>query len=205
MNKEERQKRKLAKLRRKEQQKQLQLQAIRQQEKEQRREKRIQWIKTHLSRSKKLIVGISVVLGIAAAFFALSPHVSVLPLSSLNPSDPFATAFSITNDGPLSIHNVTFTCLLRDVRYPESHSFISNTSVDSEHRTAINIIGARERSTVSCALPITSGQPVLNADMDIVVEYRPSFWPWRIEQKFRFKTERATDKLLHWFPRADSE
>lgn len=43
------------------------------------------------------------------------------------------------------------------------------------------------------------------ADFDVVLEYRPSYFPLRKQSTFRFATARNQDGTLVWLPRASAE
>lgn len=51
-----------------------------------------------------------------AGVLSLTPRLSVIATSALDPADPFSTPFTISNDGYLAIHSVTFRCAMRNVR-----------------------------------------------------------------------------------------
>jgi hypothetical protein len=42
-----------------------------------------------------------------------------------------------------------------------------------------------------------------NIDIDIVVFYKPAWWPFTKRETFRFTTKTANDGSFHWLPRPD--
>jgi hypothetical protein len=156
--------------------------------------------------SKKMwaLIGGAAVLVTLSGGLALFPRISVSSAASLEPHNPFATVFIISNDGYFSIHDATFRCVILNAE-DESHARV--IAPQGIQPTNLNIpeIGAGEKSTHACPWPFKFETPMLSADLIFLVSYRPSLIPWRQEKAFRFGTAKNKDGQLIWLPRSKSE
>jgi hypothetical protein len=163
------------------------------------------WFRIPASLFWKFVVVLSVIVGLIAALLTFLPRLSMSSSESLDPSTPFSTPFVVSNDGLLSINDVTCYCLIRRVVIADRGDItVSNNIVYSDSLPVPNLAPG-EKTTVSCPPLLPSEPRITRADMDIVLRFRPYGLPWYREKAFRFTTEIASDKRLHWYPRSGSQ
>jgi hypothetical protein len=150
-----------------------------------------------------LIFIVSAVASIISLCLSFLPQVSVRPEGKLDPRNPFSTPFVITNSGIIGIHDVTFLCRLRHATNEQGGKIIVTGGVRPTG-FVISEIGPGESATTG--LPFTwIGDVTASADFDFVLEYRPSYFPFKKNVALRFATARQKDGSLVWLPRALSE
>lgn len=164
---------------------------------------RRRWFLPSLSRGWKIFGGVVLLLSAVALFLQLAPRVTVSPAPSLDPSKPFNNPFVISNEGYLPIYDVTFRCRIREVRDEGNARIIAPRGTsDMSVRPTLRVT---EKSTIVCPFPFNFEHPLVGADIEIIVEYRPAFLFWRSEQSFRFGTAKNAEGNLIWFSRSVSE
>ncbi|MGH9614339.1 MAG: hypothetical protein ACRD4P_14795, partial [Bryobacteraceae bacterium] len=85
----------------------------------------------------------------------LRPSVLIEPYAYLDPSDPFKTQFSVTNDGLLSINDVQISCRLDNV-VAQSRNIRVHIA-DSESRDfskSYPEIDSHATETAECLIPL---------------------------------------------------
>ncbi len=141
-------------------------------------------------------------LGFMTGYLSLVPRISVWQTQPLNPADPFSTPFIVSNDGPLGINLVKFSCLLLNVETANRNRFI-NVRLSSESLTVIGMEPG-EKATVPCifrqSIGLSDSDTIQTADVVIIVEFRPDFVLWRRTRRLRFVTLRSSDGNLYWYP-----
>jgi hypothetical protein len=146
---------------------------------------------------------VSAVASIISLCLSFLPQVSVHPEGKLDPRDPFSTPFVITNSGITGIHDVTFLCRLRHATNEQGGKIIATGGVRPTG-FLVSEIGPGESATTG--LPFTwIGDVTASADFDFVLEYRPSYFPFKKHVALRFATAKQKDGSLVWLPRALSE
>lgn len=143
--------------------------------------------------------------GICSSVLSLLPRLGVVPQSSLDPADPFATPFAISNDGQLDLHDVRFSCVYIEInavnrpviQTPGPYGnklggFTTNTMVAELLETA-------RKKTVTCPFPIPLPGPITKADIIVAVSYRESFLPFHQQTAVHFVTAASSDGKLSWF------
>lgn len=145
-----------------------------------------------------LVVALGVVLGVAAAAY---PRLSVSSSSPLNPTDPFSTGFTISNDGFFSIHDVKFACSLNDVKGHVGEIPITIEDVEVDLDAPISKIEASEKATFKCRISFSQTAPDLSVgDLSIDIDFRPAYVPMRMKKSYRFVTARGSDGQYYWQP-----
>ncbi len=155
-------------------------------------------IKIWTLRTRALVVSIVGVVGLVSGLLVFASRVSVSSSTPLNPSDPFSTPFFISNDGLFAIYDVKFHCDLRGIKFPEGGG-VSNISIIDDS-PSISSIEASEKATTKCMISIPDATRNDHADIAIVISYRPKFFPYQKNKKFRFVMEQGFDKQWHWQP-----
>jgi len=152
--------------------------------------------------------GLWIVAGILATIggvLSLLPKVVVYAGAPLDPSQPFTTPFTISNEGYLPIHDVTFRCRIRRAQAEDGAAIIAYEKGISPTGFAVPLITPGEKSTVACPFPFEFNAPFAGADFDFVVVFRPDWLLWHQEKSFRFGTTKTKEGQLIWLPRAVSE
>jgi hypothetical protein len=165
---------------------------------------RLKTLTAFVSRSWKIIVGASSVVGLIGGLMYFAARVTVSSLTPLNPTDPFSTPFSISNDGAFSIYDVEFSCSLNDVKFPNGGG-MSNLSVGGYGLPPIKVIEAGEKATYQCLIGSQETPKGSQADIHVVVSYQPKFIPCRIDKPYRFVMKQGSDKQWYWFQQPVSE
>jgi len=159
-----------------------------------------------ISRSLKILAGavtlIATSLGIVTAYLSLIPRISVSQTQPLDPADPFSAQFIVSNDGPLGINDVAFDCAILNVNTLHNNR-ISTSYIRPK---ALKDLGMEvgEKATVPCvfrsAFGLSPSDLITSGDISIVVRFRPDFVFWEKHRSFRFRTIKAADGTLYWFP-----
>ena len=156
-----------------------------------------------LAKTWKGIVSVGVLVTLTG-LFSLLPKVSVSAAQLLDPQAPFSAPFIISNDGYLSIHDITFRCVVKYVEHKDGgRVIVSPHGITSGQ--VIATIDPGEKSTVACPFPFFSQSPIIGADVEFVLKYRPDFVFWHREKRSRFGLAKDKDGQFHWFPRSTSE
>jgi len=162
----------------------------------QEREKRA----SRTSLSKKFILGclsgVISILGIASAIVNLLPKLSVSPSSSVDPHAAFGTIFNLKNDGIIGVHDVTFSFCPGTVYEPTTNTGVIGGKMAIGNWRADDLAPGD-----SVGLPFEQtylGFPNAQVDAVFVISFRPGWWPWTREQRFRFTSERSTDGTWQW-------
>ena len=141
------------------------------------------------------------ILGIVTGYVALEPRVSVSQNEQLDPNDPFSSPFIVSNDGPLPMENVRFTCGIGSTHYEHGPTVKGAPNYrtnfiflpDAKGNLPVQNFGAiemkpGERSTIpSCNYPFPKS--VEGADIGIVVNFRIAY--------IHVNAERVFQKLSH--------
>jgi hypothetical protein len=152
-----------------------------------------------LDRLWALIVAIATVIGLYVIF---RPHVSIEPQIVLNPVDPYTTQFNLKNENPMfSIYNVDAVCWPRNMESGNGFSVISPGPLVNVHHE-IPFLESGASSTVDCP-PVIGGigrwsGPVVNAELEFVVSYRQSWWPFLRHERHAFDSRRDVQGAVHW-------
>jgi len=168
------------------------------------------------------------VIGITSAYVTIlgywSPRISVQPLSNLDPKDALSTRFSATNQGAMSIYNVSMGCRFINCRVmhyaaptdgsTEKSSFIvlskrkdsdpkePQLGEISEMFPALTYDEVAPLRSTTLELPFSApGED--DIDIEIIVDYRPAWFPFTRHESFRFVSKVGKDGQVHWLPRPD--
>lgn len=160
----------------------------------------------------KVILDLGFVLGVVTGYLALLPRVSVSQNDQLDPDNAFSSPFIVTNDGPLPMESVRFTCGIVDVKHQNGPEVVGDANFgthffmlkDKDGKIATQNFGSPEmmpgeRSTLpSCSYPYLN--PVENANIGIVVDFRVGYTFFPARRVFRFATLKDNNGKIHWFP-----
>ncbi len=149
----------------------------------------------------KWLVGAAVTL---LTVYALGrPHVSVEPGLSLNPADPYTTQFTVKNENSMfETHDIHCVCWPRKMVTGHTIQVLSPGPLPKVQHT-IPILNPGASSTVDCP-PVIGGigawiGEVLDAELEIVVTYRQSWWPFgTVTERNAFTAKRDSQHGVHW-------
>jgi hypothetical protein len=160
------------------------------------------WSFRLLAHGWNLVVVLSVIFGLPAGYVLFKPHVSVEPLMSLDPVNPYTVQFNIKNENSLlEIHDINAVCWPRRMESGNGFSVLSLGPLPNIHRE-IASLAPGVSGTVDCPPVIGgigrwSGQ-VADAELIIDVSYKQSFWFKRVEELFPFGSRRDVQGAVHW-------
>ncbi len=139
-----------------------------------------------------------------ALFLQFSPRVVLTPSESLDPTNPFFSPLILSNDGYLSIYNVSYGCRVKDVEWANNSSMSMDVDAQFVHsgQRPVPEIRPAGKTTIDCAhagQTINRNIPVKSARIEVIVNFRPRLWFTRNET---FSFETVTDKAgtLRWIP-----
>lgn len=159
-----------------------------------------------------VIVGASVLMSIVGAIYSFSTKITISPETTLSPSDPFRTAFVISNDSYLPMSDVTFSCEASNI---QPSQFVDEAPRGSKGRIPrlegwsiepgpgyrTDTLGPYEKRTFEClSAAMLLKHQLTSASIEIVVTYRPLWILWKQERRAKFNTERDKDGQLMWLP-----
>jgi hypothetical protein len=139
--------------------------------------------------------------------------VTITPRVRLDPSDPFSTLFTVTNEGAFPIENVAFACHLNyvEIRNYKIATRDQDALVDPNREPEIK---GRKSQDVVCIFGVLGGVRIITppngpapdyhaADITLTVSYRPYFWKRTIQsQRFVALTD-GHGKIVEWAHQAD--
>lgn len=150
-------------------------------------------------------------------FINLAPRVTVKPLPLMDPQDTNSTIFSVTNNAPMDINNVVIMGRFANfyIRYlSPGHVAVRKRLPGETKRSEIGDISAMTmvngfhrritpQGSEMLKLPLSMPKEE-HLDIEIIVEYRPAWYPIRRKKVFRFVTQLGADGEIRWLPRSDA-
>lgn len=162
------------------------------------------------SRRKRAMMVLSIVLKILAVWgvvlsmwVVVNPRVFVRSSGvALDPNNPAFTPFVVQNLGYLAIYNVTVKCSIKYLRLPGDIHVVglgdyANRFSDPKH--VASVIAPGEEYTILLPLTGLEHNRIENADIAIVLSFKPRWWPWQREILHRFVTTQSKDGQWYWF------
>ena len=152
----------------------------------------------------KWVVGIAV-LTLSAAEFVLTnlPKLSMDVSGPSRPNDLMSTIFSLSNQGSLPVYDVKAVCevMRLDIPLPGKTHWGPTTIYLPE--SSAEILFPRHAMTIPCGRAISSKldsveTPEIQAEMFIVVTYRPKGLLWYKSERFPMKTEKTVNGTWIW-------
>lgn len=137
------------------------------------------------------------VLGMISTLGYFRARVSVTPGQTLKDSDPFATMFTLQNEGEFTLYNVKFSCLIdtsgfENRTYKVAGNFANDPSFD------VPELASGVKTNAPCYAGFDLNSPVTHADATLIVSYRPSFYPFRKTSQFHYRAYQKPDKSYAW-------
>jgi hypothetical protein len=146
-----------------------------------------------------ILVGVSVIVGLVVAYFALRPDISVAPYVQLDPDNPFSMQFTITNNGLLMLHDVYPYCGITSVEMT-GHSRINGGGTGGV-QAPIAELRSKGTTTANCRIHM-SNSLIVEAKVDIIVNFRPDWWPRRTAIHFPFSGTKDSQGHVIWLHQA---
>jgi hypothetical protein len=147
-------------------------------------------------------------------YLSFSPRLSVSASDPRVPTNPFSAEFTISNDGPLAIHDVDVAYALGRLRLdwgpiientPLNPSDPSFAAIIKQGRPMTVLLNPTEKLTTTFQLPGSKQLPLSEVDIAIWISFRPDWLFWRQEKRFRFTSKRSFDRTWHWQSQAVSD
>jgi hypothetical protein len=142
------------------------------------------------------------------------PRLTVQQSAVLDRKDIFSAQFTVSNDGPLAVEDVAFTCRADkvEVNNGAGPNIIMSpaASLQSPDFDAPEIQPG-EKATIPCFIGFIFSQPTLsrfqatNADIQVAARFRTAYTFWTVRRVFRFVLKRSDDGTPVWFPEALSQ
>jgi hypothetical protein len=146
--------------------------------------------------------------GMAGAY-SLRPLIAVTAAPSLNKGAPYEPLFTITNDGLTEDYDLRFACYgLQQVYVEKSiinpHLTIENHQTDEPGNNILpeQVLKPQVPIARTCALSIQEWENTHSVwfAVTLLIEYRPSFWPWHVVKLASFKSRIDTSGQIQWIP-----
>jgi hypothetical protein len=140
-----------------------------------------------------------------AIALSIAPKFSTDVSGSLEPANPMATVFVLSNHGPLPIHNVIAKWGEIQLNAPPFAKIQSAPDSGILLRgSKAEVLSPGHKMTLPCAHAIGLmggvGNPesVTSAEMTIIVDYRPDWIPWHMTTKFPWMAEKTQNGNWIW-------
>jgi len=166
--------------------------------------KPINWIRFSL----KTVAVIFALVGFSSAMLSLLPKISLNPGVALYSSNPLDIIFTISNDGPFTIKNITYEIDVRNLSSEgspkiEMHGNGNIKFVNTEPE--ITELKTGEKDSFQRTLPI-KGNFLLTNKPEIVIDvfFKP-YGLFKIKRRFRYLAVKDHNNQWQWIPKATSE
>jgi hypothetical protein len=156
-------------------------------------------IRFHIAIGKVVVY----VLGICATLIGIwsaYPKLAVAPGDVWNNKDPLSIPLTISNNGQFEIYSAHLRCQVDYVwNTTESMGFSSLNLVEPDDLPIGELAGGGYTTTF-CNNPLRIMGPgdQLAAQVVLVISFRPSFWPWRIERNFYLRGTSDGNGKVRW-------
>jgi len=155
-----------------------------------------------VNKPARIVWAIVVAGSVLLSYSVLRPHVSLEPYIPLNPVDPYSTQFTVKNENSVfSVQDVECVCWPRRMDSGNGFSVLSFAPLQKVHRN-IPLLEPGSSSTFDCP-PVIGGigsysGEVSQAELEIDVSYRQSWWPAKKAERYAFRATRDVSKAVHW-------
>ena len=143
---------------------------------------------------------LATLLALVGGYFLFVPKVSVVESASFHSQILTSTPFVISNDGNFSIYAVKYTCRILFAHFT-NHRQLENESY--HYRTFDKLeLRAGDKDNVPCLMAVGFKPPppveLIDADIQLIVSFVPSFWFTPIEKTFQFGAYPTGDGKFRW-------
>jgi hypothetical protein len=148
-----------------------------------------------------VIVSIIGIVSLIPTFLYFRQDISVEPGVSYDSHDPFDQRFAISNNGPLSIDEVHYTCAVTflNTGHPETDKTDNQlipVMVPIENHIAV--IRWKEKTSTMCDFIARFGPDLQVVRVAIDVFYRTKWWPWERKSSYKFSARRDDSGRFLW-------
>lgn len=139
-----------------------------------------------------------------ATYYPFRPKLSVAPNVTLNETDPFSTAFTVSNSGEFfTVRNVKAGCdgkITYTATRPQTFKPVSLAGL-----TVREELGAGDSFTVPCIGGLKDNPDaalvISEANITVRIKYSVRIFPkLRLQRNVRFRLAQSTDHNFHWLP-----
>jgi hypothetical protein len=158
-----------------------------------------QYFSRAISTAKVFWSVIAIGLALLGGWKVLRPVVHVDPYIQLDPTSPFSERFKVSNDGFFSIYDVQVRCIILNAAVTRGGG-VENTTV-TNYGIDRKVLEAADSTTVDCALDRFVRFPIdkyVSADIEIVISFKPSWYPWHKQKTARFSGQLDTQGNVRW-------
>jgi hypothetical protein len=111
-----------------------------------------------------------------------------------DPEDPLSAVFSVHNDYAFQLYDLKVICAAREIRSIQGGG-VAGLSIEMHPDTTTLEAGASTDVSRPCGVAISPAS-FDRADFNLVVQFRPKFWPWQKTVVSRFMTERHGKRVI---------
>jgi len=158
-----------------------------------------------LYKSAKSVYVWAGVVATAIAIYAVFPRVSVTPSETTTSDvDAFRVFLYVSNDGQFTVYDTAIKCVDMEFRNPSKDNALHGLGIAEPDALRIGDLDGGGHATTLCPLgsaiqlPLMAPGDEIAARMNVVMSFRPSFWPRRIERVFHLRAHTEPDKHIHW-------
>jgi len=148
----------------------------------------------------KIIVPVSVLIGIVGFVIVVYPSISINTGQSLDYNDPFRTPFITTNNGFCSIHDFNLVLFINDLQTP-SYT-IRNLAYSNFQTFNADKIGPNKSITtfIENTAPFYQRGLIENIEIYIHINFNLLSSFYGINEWYRFGARKSSDNKYLWFP-----
>ena len=121
---------------------------------------------------------------------------------ALDPNNPAFTPFVVQNQGYFNIYDVKVSDSMKYLKLPGDILVVGlgdYTNRFSDPKHVANVIAPGEQYSVLLSLTGMEHNKIENADIAIVLSFKPRWLPWRRETLHRFVAIQSKDGQWYWF------
>ncbi|MBI2159358.1 MAG: hypothetical protein HYU25_03030 [Candidatus Rokubacteria bacterium] len=139
----------------------------------------------------------------AIGIITFFPRASMSSNATLDPLEPFATAFAFRNDGYQSVREISFACGVNNLETVAGKTFQTKYIGLAAADLSGEILSPNEATEIFC--PVSDmfrfDGPAAKIDLDIYVSFSIALIPYRFTRCFRFVTRPDNKGNLRWLQR----
>ena len=124
---------------------------------------------------------------------AFLSRLEIRPLRSPVSDDPFEEQFVATNNSPVALSDVHFTC-----SYPHIGTTRTVWIMVPSDRDHVKVLNANDDVAVNCDFPAQLSRRVDSEDIDVVAWFRIKSLPFQFADHQKFAARRAADGTMKW-------
>lgn len=163
----------------------------------------LRWLRV-LSPTGWLCASVSLALTLIGSYYLLRPQITVDPDTAIDSKTPMTTPFRVTNSGQLSLYNVRRWCHIINLHNVEGGGY-HDFSFKNIGLPAIPELRPGESTSVFIPVEPLFTSPMIDGDIEVIVNYTTPIIKTTQERRFRFQTRTDINKEVRWYHKASSE